>query len=97
MWGIPIELVAGFGIFLGCFGRAMLPFFRKKAECVKAGDHVGCKWQRRYLWTIIFAVFVSFIATMMILPSFQIPPQYLFPNAFFHGWAAQDIINKVAK
>ena len=95
MLGIPIEVVAGFGIFLGCLARAVLPFFRKKAEAVKANESV--KWEGRYLWTIIFAVFVSFIATMMVLPSFQIPAQYLFPSAFLHGWAALDIVNKVAK
>ena len=95
MLGIPTEVLVGLGIFLGCFARAMLPFFHKKAEAAKANQPV--KWEGRYLWTIIFAVFVSFIATMMILPTFQAPAYYVFPSAFLHGWAAQDIINKVAK
>jgi len=95
MLGIPIEIVAGFGIFLGCFGRTLFPFLRKKAEAIKANEPV--KWERRYLWTIIFAILVSFIATMMILLTFEIPAEYIFPLAFLQGWAFQDIINKVAK
>jgi len=90
-----IEVIAAIGIFLGCFSRAMLPFFRKKAAAVKVGEQV--RWEGRYVWTLIFAVFVSIIATMLILPSFQIPSGYAFSAAFLHGWAAQDIINKVAK
>ena len=87
--GYETEIIAGVGIFLGCLARAVLPFFHKKAEAAKNGADV--KWERRYSWTIIFAVFVAVIATMMILPTFQVP------TAFIYGWAAQDIINKVAK
>lgn len=90
-----IEVIAGLGIFLGCFSRAVLPFFRKKAAAVKTGEQV--KWEGRYVWTLLFAIFVSMIATMLILPSFQIPTAYAFPAAFLHGWAAQDIVNKVVK
>jgi len=92
---LEIEVLAALGIFFGCLARAVLPFFRKKAAAVKAGEQV--KWEGRYVWTIIFAVFVSIIATMLILPSFQIPAAYAFPAAFLYGWAAQDIVNKVAK
>lgn len=95
MIDLPVVVVAGFGIFLGCFARAMFPFFRKKAEAAKTGEVV--RWESRYLWTIIFAVFVSFVATLMILPSFQIPSEFVFPAAFLEGWAVQDIVNKVAK
>ena len=95
MSGYAVEILAGFGIFLGCLSRAILPFLHKKAEAAKNGGSI--KWEGRYLWTIIFAVFVSIIATMMILPTYQIPTAYIFPTAFIQGWAAQDIINKIAK
>lgn len=92
---LPVEVIAGVGIFLGCFARAMFPFFRKKAEAAKNAEVV--KWENRYLWTIIFAVFVSVITTFTILPGFQIPTEFVFPGAFLEGWAVQDIVNKVAK
>lgn len=92
---LPVEVVVGVGIFLGCFARAMFPFFRKKAEAAERGEAI--RWEGRYLWTIIFAFFVSFVTTMMLLPGFQIPSGFVFPAAFLEGWAVQDIVNKVAK
>jgi hypothetical protein len=90
-----IEVIAALGIFFGCLSRAILPFLRKKAEAVKAGQQV--KWEGRYVWTIIFTLFVAMISTMLLLPTFNIPSEYIFPYAFTFGWAAQDIVNKVAK
>jgi H+/Cl- antiporter ClcA len=92
---MEIQIIAGLGIFFGCFGRAMFPFLKKKAAADKNGGQV--KWEGRYIWTILFAIAVSFVATMFILPTLQIPNQYVFQIAFMQGWAAEDIINKIAK
>lgn len=90
---MEIEILAGLGIFFGCFGRAMLPFLKKRAEGTKG----QIKWEGRYTWTVLFAVGISFVATMFILPTLRIPSEYIFPIAFMQGWAAEDIINKIAK
>ena len=90
-----IEIIGGLGIFLGCLSRAILPFFRKKAEAAESGTDV--RWEGRFTWTIVFTVFVAVVSTFLIMPSFQIPDGYIFPMAFAYGWAAQDIVNKVAK
>jgi H+/Cl- antiporter ClcA len=92
---MEIEILAGLGIFFGCFGRAMLPFLKKKAEVAKNGGSI--RWEGRYIWTILFAIGVSFVATMFILPTLKIPSEYIFPIAFMQGWAAEDIINKIVK
>ena len=88
---IETEALAALGIFFGCFGRAFLPFLKKKAE-----SDQPMKWQSRYTWTIVFNLFISAAVTMMILPSFQVPPEFIFPLAFAYGWSSQDIINKLA-
>ena len=92
---IPIEVVAGFGIFLGCLGRAMFPFLRKQAEAAERNETI--RWERRYWWTLGFSIVIAFVATMMILPGFEIPGESVFPVAFLEGWAIEDIVNKVAK
>jgi len=92
---IEIEVLAALGIFFGCLGRAILPFLKKKAEAAKSDEVV--RWEGRYVWTIIFAIFVSIITTMLVLPSFQIPSSYIFPIAFALGWGSQDMINRIAK
>ena len=92
---MEIQIIAGLGIFFGCFGRAMLPFLKKKAEAAKNGGAV--RWEGRYMWTILFAIGISLVATMFILPTLRIPTEFVFPNSFLLGWAAEDIINKIAK
>ena len=89
---MEIEILAGLGIFLGCFGRTIFPFLKKKAE---SGGSV--KWEGRYTWTVIFTVFLAGVTTMFILPSFQIPSNFVFPMAFIQGWGAEDIVNRVVK
>jgi H+/Cl- antiporter ClcA len=89
-----VEVLAGLGMFFGCFGRAFLPFLKKQADAANRGQQI--KWDKRYIWTIIFAIFISIVATMLILPSFQMPTQFVFPLAFTYGWASQDIVNKIA-
>lgn len=90
-----VEVLAALGIFFGCFARAFLPFLRKKTEEAKAGQQV--KWEHRYTWTLIFDIFVAMITTMLLLPSFPIPIESIFPTAFIFGWASQDIVNQVVK
>lgn len=90
-----VEIIAALGIFFGCLARAILPFLKKKAAAVKAGQQV--KWENRFTWTLIFDLFVAMITTMLILPMFQIPTEFVFPYAFTFGWASQDMLNKVAK
>lgn len=89
------EIIVALGIFFGCLARAILPFLKKKSEAAKAGQQV--KWEGRYVWTLIFTLFVAMITTMLLLPTFKIPAEYVFPYAFIFGWASQDIVNKVAK
>lgn len=90
-----VEILAALGIFFGCLSRTILPFLKKKYEAVKAGQQV--KWENRYIWTLLFDLFVAMITTMLLLPTFKIPVEYLFPYAFTFGWASQDIVNKLAK
>lgn len=92
---IETEILAALGIFSACLARTVIPFLRKKAEAVEKGQIV--KWENRFLWTLIFAIFVSIVSTMLILPAFEIPSSFVFPMAFAYGWAAQDITNKVVK
>jgi hypothetical protein len=89
------ELAAAGGLFLGCLARAILPFLRKKYQAAEAGESV--KWEGRYIWTLIFALFVSFVVTTLLLPAFEIPPSNVFPLAFAMGWSAQDITNMMVK
>lgn len=84
-----IMIVAG--IFLGCLSRALFPFLKKKKEAAEQG--LTLKWETGYIWTLLFGIVISVIATMFILPTFQVPLEYIFPAAFLEGWAAQDIIN----
>jgi hypothetical protein len=95
MFGLPVEVYSGLGIFLGCLARAILPFFRKQADAAEQGQSV--KWEGKYTWTIIFAVFSSVVATMLIFPTMQIPAANIFPISFAFGWAAQDIVNNLMK
>jgi hypothetical protein len=89
------ELIVGGGLFLGCAMRALLPFFRKQAQAAEKNQSV--KWEKRYIYTIIFAFIGAFIETMIIIPTFQIPSTYIFPMAFVQGWGTQDIINSFVK
>ena len=95
MNGYELEILAGLGIFFGCFARSFLPFLRKKAESAKSGQ--GISWEGRYTWTLLFDATVAIIATMFLLPMFRIPTEFVFPGAFIFGWASQDVVNKIAK
>lgn len=90
-----IEVIAALGIFFGCLSRAILPFLKKKYQA--ADNDEDFKWENRYVWTIIFTLFVALITTMLLMPTFSIPKESAFPAAFIFGWASQDIVNKVAK
>ena len=90
-----IEVLAALGIFFGCLSRTILPFLKKQNQAAK--ENTQLVWDKRYVWTIILTLFVAMISTMLLLPSFQIPTQYAFPLAFAYGWAANDMINRVAK
>jgi len=85
------EVIAAIGIFLGCFGRAFLPFLKKKADSA-----APLKWDSRYTSTILFNLAVAVVVTMMVLPSFEVPSQFILPLAFVYGWSSQDIVNKLA-
>jgi hypothetical protein len=87
------ELAAGIGIFLGCLMRAILPFFKKRKEAIENGEDL--KWKACYTWTIVISVATAFIATMIILPDFEIPTTNILPLSFALGWSSQDIINKL--
>lgn len=88
------EIIVAIGIFLGCFLRSFLPWLKKKSQAAKAGQQV--KWENRYVWTLVFNLVVALIATILILPTFQVPSEYIFSFAFTFGWASQDIVNKIA-
>lgn len=92
---MDVEILAGLGIFFGCFARTFLPYLKKKAKDPTGGGQV--RWEHRFTWTLVFTVFVAGITTFMILPSFQVPPEFAFPMAFSYGYTAEDIVNKVAK
>jgi len=95
---MTVEVLAGIGIFLGCFGRAFFPYLQKKRNAAKDGDPF--KWDSRFLWTAIFSFFIAGISTMLALSSFQIPTGSLlaiFGAAFVYGWGVEDITNKVVK
>lgn len=89
------EIAAAGGLFLGCLARALLPFFKKQARAAEQDERVI--WEKRYAWTIIFALISSFIAATLLFPSFTIPATNAFPIAFAIGWAAQDMLNTVVK
>lgn len=89
------EVSAAVGLFLGCFARAILPFFKKKYK--DANNGIDVKWEGRYVWTLLFALFASFITATLLLPAFEIPATNIFPLAFAMGWASQDIINMMVK
>ncbi|HEU65178.1 MAG TPA: hypothetical protein ENN57_00750 [Chloroflexi bacterium] len=89
------EVAAAVGLFSGCLIRALSPFLRKRYREAKEGKDV--KWEPRYAWTLVFALIGSFVATMFILPNFDIPSTNIFPIAFVAGWAAQDILNELVE
>jgi len=91
---IPEIATAG-GLFFGCLARALLPFFRKKYQAAEAGENI--KWEGRYAWTLVFALFTSFIVATLLLPTFDVPPVNVFPLAFAVGWSAQSITNMMVK
>lgn len=91
---IPVELLAAGGLFLGCFARAILPFLKKKYQ---ETDDVAIRWEGRYTWTLVFALFASFVVAVLLFPSFDIPDTNAFPLAFAMGWTSQDIINMMVK
>jgi hypothetical protein len=90
---IPVEVATAFGLFMGCLARAILPFLKKK--CQEANP--GLRWENRYTWTLVFSVFMSFVAATFLLPGFEIPADNVFPLAFIMGWSSLDIVNGLAK
>ena len=89
------EVAAAIGLFVGCLARALFPFFKKQARAAEQDEKVV--WEKRYVWTIIFALITSFITATILFPSFDIPSVNVFPIAFAVGWSAQDIINRLMK
>jgi hypothetical protein len=89
---IPVEVAAALGLFMGCLARALLPFFKKKYQ----EDQPSLRWEPRYTWTLIFSVFMSFVAATFLLPAFEIPSANVFPLAFVMGWSSLDIVNGLA-
>lgn len=89
---IPVEVSAALGLFMGCFARAILPFLKKKYQ----EPQQRMRWEGRYTWTLLFAIFVSFVEATFLLPAFEIPADNVFPLAFIMGWSSLDIINGLA-
>jgi len=92
---IPAEVAAALGLFMGCLARAILPFLKKKYQEADAGTSI--RWQNRYTWTLLFSIFMSFVAATFLLPTFAIPATNIFPLAFIMGWSSLDIVNGLAK
>jgi len=90
---VPPEVAAALGLFMGCLARAVLPFLKKKYPEAEA----GIRWQNRYTWTLVFSIFMSFVAATFLLPAFEIPANNVFPLAFIMGWSSLDIVNGLAK
>ena len=90
---IPPELAVALGLFLGCLCRALFPFFKKQSKAAEQGKSL--KWERRYTWTFGFAMFAAFIASMILLPTIEVPTVNAFPLSFLIGWSAEDILNKI--
>jgi hypothetical protein len=90
---MPPEAAAALGLFMGCLARAILPFLKKKYQEADA----GITWEGRYTWTLLFSIFMSFVAATFLLPTFDIPPTNVFPLAFIMGWSSLDIVNGLAK
>ena len=91
---IPPEFIVVMGLFCGCLCRALLPFFKKQHKAAEAGENL--RWERRYSWTLGFAIFTAFIAAMILLPTMQVPTVNAFPLSFIVGWSSQDILNEMA-
>jgi hypothetical protein len=90
---IPAEAAAALGLFMGCLARAVLPFLKKKYQ----EEQPTIRWENRYTWTLIFSVFISFVAATILLPTFETPATHVFPLAFIMGWSSLDIVNGLAK
>lgn len=90
-----LEGLALGGIFLGCLARSLIPFLKKRANAVEQG--INFRWESRYIWTIFLALATSMVTAILLLPTFNIPETSVFPIAFTFGWAAQDIMNRMAK
>jgi hypothetical protein len=95
MQGYELEVLAGLGIFFGCFARTLIPFLKKRKAEIEAGKQF--KWQHLYTITFILDGFIALITTMTLLPMFQIPTEFIFPVALIFGWGSQDLLNKIAK
>lgn len=95
MLGIPTEVLAGLGIFFGCFLRTLIPFLKKRKSEIEAGKPF--KWEHLYTITFILDAFIALVITMTVLPLFQIPAEFVFPGALVFGWGSQDALNKLAK
>ena len=87
-----IEYVAFIGIFLGCLMRTILPYLRKL-------KHVkNLKFEGKYAVSMIFSVVVSFVASMLLFGTFQIPEGstfFVLVSGFTVGWASNDILNEI--
>jgi hypothetical protein len=96
---IPInlapEIAVAIGLFFGCLCRTLLPFFKKQYQAAQEGKQV--KWESRYTWTLIFALFTAFIAATLLFPTVEVPVVNAFPISFAVGWSAQDILNTIVK
>jgi hypothetical protein len=90
---MPPEVATALGLFMGCLARALLPFLKKKYQEAEA----GIRWEGRYTWTLLFSIFMSFVAATFLLPAFEIPATNVFPLAFIMGWSSLDIVNGLAK
>jgi len=88
---IPPEVAVALGLFAGCLCRALLPFLKKQTEAAQQGKNL--KWQSRYTWTLVFAIFAAFVAATILFPTVQVPVVNAFPISFVVGWSSQDILN----
>lgn len=86
-------LISTVAIFLGVLFRTGIPYLAK-LMALEEGETLD--FDLKYLATALYSLAVSFVATMVLLPSFnipQVPYPLLFAHGFTFGYASNDFIN----
>jgi len=93
-------LVQFLGLFLGVLSRTLLPYFRK----LKQGKIK--KFNKKYLYTAIGSVIISFISVILLFPEYEIRSEgihnfyegiRIFCSSFAFGFAWNSILNETSK
>jgi hypothetical protein len=89
-----MDTVVFLAIFLGCAGRAFIPYLKKMRAANQKGAQIE-DFDWRFGISALASLLIAAIAAVLASASFDVPDQDVFVAGFVYGWGQTDLFNRL--